>query len=307
MFTSVWAERLDRFDPYAIQRLGFYKACFTAVVMVYLYWLIHPSYFVGLVAPLILAGRYESTVLVSNQERDRYMAFIYLSLIACSLSFYLIYPFRYLFFIYALIFIAINYVLISRYYPKIKNASMLMIAISSVSLNIHPPANKEAAYALFFALSMSLGIVYVCLKLFPNHYFVIWKRGIIRYTDCLIADIHALIAQGPRQDIEQEVAHINIMRSYMRKLPQAMLRPAYSLYVNVRNIHFALNLDQAQSADFWRQIEAALLQFVTDLRAGRPTTESKSLQAETELHYQVLRHLRLATQHWNQLCTISRH
>lgn len=298
---------LDDNDPYLIQRLGLYKALFTATIMVYAYWIFLPVNAIAYIVLLIILARYESPIFYSNQERYRHFIFFYLATTICSLSFYMLYPHHLAFIGYALLLTSLIYFIIAGYYPKIKNTTMMIIGISSMSLNIQPAANWQEAYNLFSGQTLSYLVLLNCLLLFPNVYPLTWKRAILHYLHCLEVDIEANIKHQTPSSVRQEVAHIDIILSHQRKLPRAQLNPSVRIYINLRNIHFALSPMYQREEDvlFWQHVLAQLHQLHNHIRDNRDYHPPRLVIDESNaLQMKVNAYLLKTIKAWNRLCQV---
>jgi hypothetical protein len=98
MFMSKFKQWLDEVDPYALQRITLYKCLFVATVEVYVYWIFQPTSFMAFFLPFFVVPLYEAPVLTTFKEKEHLLIFIGVAMILISVSFYLVYPFQYLFY-----------------------------------------------------------------------------------------------------------------------------------------------------------------------------------------------------------------
>jgi len=307
MFTSAQVNWLDKVDPYHIQRQALQKALFVATVMVFIYWIYLPVNFSSFVAGIILIALYESPNFVSYQEKDSTIFFIVATVIFCSVTFYLLYLYHYIFLLYFICTLSIVYFLILNYYPKIKNISMLIFAVSTITLTQRPEGVSQIAIDIFSGLLLSYVTMYICLKLFPNYYFKIWKKALQKYITCLEIDIQALLNNESRLSLVEEVVHIDILIAYQRLVPSHYISPSYRLYVGMRNIHFALNNLSYETSNhlFWQSVILYLQELRNAINANVPLNEKNLvLEVHTPLQHHVAHDLNKGFILWNRLCAI---
>ncbi len=167
MPTSNLIDWMDEVDPYAIQRLAVVKGMFIATIMVFVYWVFRPLSFSAYIIPAILIYYYESPALKTTKEKGKFSIFIFTAFMIGNITFYLIFPFKIIFFYYAILFFAFLYYLLDIYYNQLKTAAMLILAYSLFTLSDTPPANFQVVYTLFFSSMLSIITMLICLRIYP--------------------------------------------------------------------------------------------------------------------------------------------
>ncbi|AHE66255.1 hypothetical protein Loa_00686 [Legionella oakridgensis ATCC 33761 = DSM 21215] len=241
MFISKLSEWWDEVDPYALQRLAMYKACFVATILVYIYWVFKPANFMAFFAPFIVASFYEMPLISSFKEKEFLLLFIFVAMLVVSISFYLLAPMHFMFLFYALGVLATLYYLVLKFFPQLKNLTMLILAAGAMTLTIKPPAHFQIAIEMFSSSILSMGGILICLKIFPNKYLYIWCRALQKFIQCLESDIQAAISTRDKYAIVEEVNHLGMMRACRKLIPKRYLIHTYRMSVNIRNIQFALD------------------------------------------------------------------
>ncbi|WED44086.1 hypothetical protein [Legionella cardiaca] len=305
MFISPLRNWLNRVDPYAIQRVVLQKALFMATVLTFIYWFFRPENFLMFVAPLIVIYWYEMPFLSTKKEKNRSILFIFSMVIITSISFYVIYPFKLLFIVYAIIFFIVLFRTMWAKFPKIKNATMLIINTGALTLSIKPMASLQTSIGIFSSAALSMLSLFICLNFFPNKTFEIWRRALMNYIQCIEADIEAILAKVPLPSFNEEVSHVDILRSYQTVLPRNYLLLAKRIFSNVRNIQFALNNIYYLELNpvFWASIKEHLHYFRLNIDKKKPVDMSKIIVTPvTHFQYLVQDYLLSAIRHWNTLC-----
>ncbi|WP_133128503.1 hypothetical protein [Legionella nagasakiensis] len=307
MFTSKLNKWLDEVDPYALQRLAAYKAFFIATIMVYVYWFFKPANFMAFFTPFIVASFYEMPTMTSFKEKESLLLFIFAAMLVVSVSFYLIAPLQFIFLFYALSVLAALYYLVLKFFPQLKNLTMLILASSAMVLTIKPPANLQVAVGIFSASILSMTVVVICLRLFPNKYLYVWCRAMQKFIQCLEGDIDAAIAASDKHAFAEEVNHLGMMRACRKLIPKRYLIHTYRMSVNIRNIQFALDnlFYEKKNDDFWLGIKSHLHVFRISMKDWSLChLPDQGITPETDLQHYVVRCLNKAIRSWNQLCSM---
>ena len=274
--------------------------------MVFVYWLFLPDRFLAFIAPVIVVFLYELPTATSFQERDCILLFVFTAIIIGSISFYLIFPFRFFFFFYAILFLAVVYFIIADHFPKFKNASMLIIAVSTINLSLQPAANLGGAYEILMASLLSMGTLFVCLIVFPNRYLIIWVHAVRQFIVCLEKRIEASVHQKMSPEYMIEIPHLGMMRTYRRLVPKSCFRDVCQLSANLRNIEFALfnRFEADNNMRFWwtvrRYLQLLKLHMKHQKQQRLPCL--LRLRPETPLQNLVSEYLIKIIMCWNRLC-----
>jgi len=107
MFTSKVINWFEKVDVYGVQRVVFHKALFILTVMVFAYWLFRPTYPLAYTAPLLVAVLYE-VPRSHPRERNKQLYFLFFIVLTCTVSFYLLFPFKFIFLFYTLYFFVLS-------------------------------------------------------------------------------------------------------------------------------------------------------------------------------------------------------
>lgn len=307
MFISKFNQWIDEVDPYTIQRIALYKSLFIATIMTYVYWIFRPASYMAFIAPFLLASFYEIPLITSFKEKERLLIFIALAIILVSVSYYLVYPFRVIFFFFSIISLVCIYFYVLNNFYQLKNLTMLIIATGAIVLSTVPPANLQVAYGIASSIALSMIGIFICLKFFPNQYLIVWNRALQKVIQCLENDIEgALTHQYFQSPIQEEVVHFSIVRAYRSMVPLKFMMHTYRMSVNIRNIQFSLdNLYYEEKNEvFWHDIKKNLC----TLRHGMETKTScglpeLSIKPDTKLQHYIVRCLNQTFIHWNKLCS----
>lgn len=305
---------LDRVDPYRIQRLIFHKTLFVAVWMVFAYWLFKPGNLNGFIAPLFVVSVYD--IPAKQRTRELRLLFMFGALLFCICSFYLLYPFKFVFLFYSLGFLAFLYFTILKYFPALRHASMLVIVNAALVLNTEPEANWQTCMTIFSSAVLSMTVMFCALKGYAWPYYHIWRSAIMKYMLCLEQEIAQVMVRYPEHPNEfsledahlfsLEVQHLNIMRLYRPLIPRDQLRHSLKISHHVRNIQLALSnrVGEGKNIFLWRDIALNLHRLRYAMHRNRKCyVSSIHLQEDTALHHQAVRDLHSAVSHWNQLCS----
>lgn len=295
---------LDEVDPYGIKQLTLYKSCFIATILVFTYWISRPAVFNAYFVPVLMMPFYELPVLKSFQDRNRLLLFIFIVMPLGGISFYLLFPFKFFFLFYAIIFFLTSYYIVGKFFPQLKALTMLLVVNSAIETSLYPEANLQIAYNIFFSGALSMTVIFVCLKIFPNRYFQVWSKAMQNFIGCLENEIESSILGLDKKAQLDEVRHINMARLYQRFIPTEYLMNVHRLSVSIRNIQFALDnvYDKDKNEVFWYTVKNELSNFKGAMKDGRAISQGFYFEVETILQRHVADYLNRAVKSWNVLC-----
>lgn len=300
---------MDDVDPYMIQRLAVGKAVFMATVLVFVYWVFRPVSFSAFIMPAILVYYYGNTLIQKAKEKERLLLFIYAAFIVGNVTFYLVYPFKVIFFYYALMFFMFIYFLLELYFNQLKSVAMLILAYSLVTLSDTPPANFQVVFNLFFSSILSIITIFICLRIYPNDAIQIWSRAMQKFLACMEKDIDRAIQGQPKRHDAEEVKHLSIIRAFRKMISKSEFGYVYRISINIRNIQFALNnlIFEVLNVEFWQAIQAKFRELRTNMDQRKTCSFPTEVIAQTPLEHYVMRCLKKAINNWNQVCYIQKH
>lgn len=308
MSTLKFKHWLNTVDPYAIQQMIFYKALFIATVMVYLYWFALPVNFIAYVVPFFVLFLYEMPVLSSFKKKNQLLIFISASMLFVSISFYLVYPFRGVFFFFSLLVMIVLYFAVLKYFYALKSLTLLVISMATIILDVQPPANLQVAYGFISSMLLSLIVTVVCLKLFFNNYLTIWNKALQQFIKYFEEDIEVALQQGSTQRfIKAEIVHFEMVRNFQRLVGKQYILPTYRIASYIRNIQLSFDniYFEEKNELFWQEIR----QNLRDLRLKMDsysicTLSNLSTPPLTKLQHYTWDCLNRAVAHWNRLCVL---
>ncbi|KTD60603.1 hypothetical protein Lsai_0061 [Legionella sainthelensi] len=301
---------LDEVDPYALQRITLYKCLFVATVEVYVYWLFQPVSFIAFFMPFLLTSLYEAPVLSTFKEKEQLLIFITIGIILISITFYLVYPFRVIFFFFSVFVLSVTYFCVLKYFYTLKNLTMLLISSGALVLSIDPPANLEVAYGFISSIALSMTFIFICLRIFPNMYLIVWNRALYKFIQYLEKDIDYTINKNDKKPTWEEIMHLGMVRNYTKMLPKKYMMPAYRISVNIRNIQHSLDnlYYETMNESFWYGIKNNLLWLRLQMHAysqcGLPQLP---IEPKTKLQHHVALCLERSFRSWNKLCLLKMH
>ncbi|KTD09126.1 hypothetical protein Lgra_2361 [Legionella gratiana] len=310
MSISKFKQWLDEVDPYALQRITLYKCLFIATVEVYVYWIFQPVSFIGFFMPFLLVSLYEAPVLPTFKEKEQLLIFITIGVILISVTFYLVYPFRVIFFFFSVFALSVTYFFVLKYFYTLKNLTMLLISSGALVLSVEPPANLEVAYGFISSIALSMTFVFICLRIFPNMYFIVWNRALQKFIQYLEKDIDLTIHKNDKKPTWEEITHLGIARNYTKMLPKKYMMSAYRLSVNVRNIQHSLDnlYYETMNEAFWYGIKHNLLWLRFQMHTYSPCGIPKlPREPKTKLQHHVAHCLEQSFSSWNKLCLLKIH
>lgn len=307
MSTSKFNQWLDEVDPYALQRITLYKCLFIATVEVYVYWLFRPVSFIGFFIPFLLTSLYEAPVLPTFKEKERLLIFIAIGVVLISVSFYLVFPFRVMFFFFSVFVLYVTNFYVLKYFYTLKNLTMLLISSGALVLSIEPPANLEVAYGFISSIAISMTSVFICLKIFPNMYFIVWNRALQKFIHYLEKDIDLTITKNDKKPTWEEITHLGMARNYTRLLPRKFLMPAYRVSVNIRNIQHSLDnlYYETMNEAFWYGIKNNLFWLRLQMNSySQCAMPQLPVAPQTKLQHHVALCMERSFSNWNKLCSL---
>lgn len=307
MFMPKFKQWLDEVDPYAIQRIALYKSLFIATVVVYVYWFFLPVSFMAFILPFFMVSLYEMPILSSFRKKEQLLLFMSGAVILVSVSFYLVYPFRGLFFFFSLLLLATLYFFVLKYFYALKNVIMLTMATGTVVLGTQPLGNLHVAYGFASSTALSVITVLICLRIVPNHYLNIWNKALQKFIEYFEEDIENTLRQDKHPLIKEEIIHFEMVRNYQQLVGKKYMLPTYRVAVSIRNIQISLDnlYYEKKNEIFWHGVKQNLhtlrLNMDTYTPCGVPQME---FLPETKLQWYVTNCLNRAFAHWNKLCDL---
>lgn len=310
MSMSKFIEWIDEVDPYAVQRIALYKSIFIATVMAYVYWVFRPTNFTAFFSPFLLVRFYESPSLTSFKEKEHFLIFIGVVVVLLSTSFYLVYPFRVVFFFFSIITLASVYFYVLKNYLPLRNVTMLIIASGATILSTEPPANWQIVYDIVGSSALSMIAIFICLRFFPNQYLGVWKRALAKFIQSLELDIEGSFSHRGPKYMQEEMTHLGMLRQYRRLIPKKYMIYTQRISINIRNIQFSLDnlYYEAKNEAFWHGVKENLYTLRSAIKTNTSCgTPKMSIMPESKLQQYVMRCLQQAFSQWNQLCMILQH
>ncbi len=301
---------MDQVDPYAVQRIALYKSLFIATLMVYDYWLFLPTNLIAFFSPFLMIRFYESPALSSFKEKEGFLVFAAVGTILISVSFYLLYPFKVVLFFYSMAALATVYFYVLNNYYQLKNTTMLLLACGPAILNTEPQGNWLVVYDIVISVGIPMIPIIICLRLFPNQYLMVWKRALERFIQCLEQDIEASLSDHRDSMMQEEIAHLGMLRKYRRLVPKKYMLYTHKIANNVRNIQFSLDnlYYEEKNEAFWREIQKSLYFFRGAMKTNSHChLPEMSVVPRTKLQHYVVNCLRQTCVYWNKLCSKLQH
>lgn len=298
---------LDSVDPYAIQRKILQKAFIVSTIMVMVYWFFKPTNFLAFVLPAFNVSIYEMPVFKSMKQKDQALLFSFAAMMICNLTFYLFFPFRLFFLLYAVVFFSALYFTIARYFPALKFLAILTIATCGIFMTVTPRAHLQTAYDMFCSSLLSMTVLFICLRALSRSYFTNWSLAQEKFIHALEKNIDSALKDKAVYFYVEEINHINTVYAYRCLLKKPYLLPAYKLSINLRHIQFALSnvYYEEKNHTFWKQVKYHLKQLRLHMKqkTACPWTP-ELLIPESTLQTLTIRYLHRATTQWNTLCTM---
>lgn len=306
MFTSGFKHWLEINDPYGLQQITLPKAIFVATIATYVYWIYQPAALLNFYVVFFVAGFYESPALETFEQKVRLLIFITIALILTSVSFYLVYPFTGTFFFFSVFALAVTYFAVMKYFYALKNLTMLLIVNGTIVLATEPQGSLQVAYNFASAILIAMTTLFISLKIYPNHYLVVWNKAMQKFIFCLEGDIDYAIRQE-RKSSAEEITHLGMARNYRRLIPKKYLNSAYRFAINLRNIEHSLEslYYETKNIEFWQGVQKQLQLIRQNMEDYIPCDgPDSSIKPETPLQHYIIRCLNQVFIHWNALCSL---
>ena len=299
---------LERVDPYYTQRIILRKGLYLAVWLTAINWLAKPDVFAAYAAtPMLLAGFYESQSLISFREKEQALVFGFIVGGIGCVTFYLLFPFKFILMFFALAHFATLYFVCDRYYPKFKPFILQTIVVSALNMSTLPAGNLQIAIDMFFCVMLGLFVTFIAFKVHPNLYARVWQRGFTHYLSCVDAEIGHAINKLDTHTFVEGARHLNVIRAYRRLLPYKVLRNATKATTCIRNIQFALNHIYLKDKDveFWSEFQHQLAEFHLAVAKQTPclVLAINNHAPEFTQDY-VIRNLNKSILNWNKICAL---
>lgn len=304
MFISKFKQWMDKNDPYGVQRIAVPKAFFIATVGVYVYWLFQPSNFQCFMIPFLVLSFYESPALISFAEKERLLIFITTALILISVSFYLVYPFKGTFFFFSVLVLGLTYFSVLKYFYALKNLTMLLLVNGAIVLSTEPSGSIQVAYTFVSSTLTAMITVFICFRIYPNHYLLVWNKAVQKFIFCLEEDIDSAIKQEKKSAAE-EMQHLGMVRNYRKLISIKYRTQAYRIALNLRNIQHCLDslYYEQKNIVFWHAIKANLERLRLNMNAYIPCgTPQMPMEPETQLQHYIMHCLHKTFIYWDRLC-----
>ncbi len=310
---TLFVRWLDSFDPFGIQRLLFYKCLYIAVLLMVVNVIYKPEPFGAYFwPPMMIILVYESPAILKERDKLFYFLLVYVICAVAMVSFYLLYPYKIIFTIYAVLFYFIYFHLSSRYWQEIANSIFVVYFIASSMMVVMPAMSLQVAFNMFFAVLLSMLVVLFGIKTFPNYTLYIWHRVFIGFLQSLVGEtISELSGDGAKssESYVKIVFHLNIIRNIRHSLKKQHLNCCMRIIVYLRDLHIALEYAsiKRQDQEFWRYIENSLIAYLEAIKDWQPfkllpyNEYTKDFKHE---HQQVLGFLTKSINSWNKLCLI---
>lgn len=307
MFMSRFKQWLDEVDPYTIQRGAFRKGLFIATIMTYTYWFFLPVDYMSFILPLFILSVYEMPVLNSFLKKGQLLLFISLAVLLISVSFYLVYPFRGVFFFFAVLVLAVVYFVVLHYFYALKNLIMMTMSIGTIILSTQPEGNLQIAYGFISSITISCLTVMICLRIYPHQYLRVWKRALEQFIKYFEQDIENALRENKYKIIMEEIVHFEMVRNYQRLVGKKYFLTCFRIAVYIRNIQLSLdNLYYEKKNElFWSSVKDNLHYLRLNMNNySRCKAPQFTFQPETKLQHYAADCLNRAFIHWNILCKL---
>ncbi len=307
MFMSRFKHWLDEVDPYTIQRGALHKGLFIATVMTYVYWFFLPVDYMSFIVPVFILSLYEMPAISTFKKKEQLLVFIGVVITIISVSFYLIYPFRGVFFFFSLLVLTVLYFIVLRYFYALKNLIMMTMSIGTIILSTEPMGSLQIAYGFISSIALSSITIILCLRIFPHQYLRVWKRALENFIKYFEQDIENALLEDKYKIIMEEIIHFEMVRNYQRLVGKKYLLTSYRMAVYIRNIQLSLDnlYYEKKNEVFWRSIKKNLHHLRLNMRTYTPCEPPQiDFPSETKLQHYVADCLTRAFIHWNKLCKL---
>jgi hypothetical protein len=298
---------LDTVDPYFIQRSALHKSLFIATIIVYVYWFFLPADYMAFILPFFMISLYEMPILSNFKKKEQLLYFIMFAVLIISVSFYLVYPFRGVFFFFSLVALILLYFFVLRYFYALKSLIMLSLSTGTIVLSTEPQGSLQIAYGFISSIALSAFTLFICLKIAPNHYLKIWNKALQHFIEYFEKDIENALKENNLKLIKESITHFEMVRNYQQLVGKKYLLTSYRVAVYIRNIQLSLdNLYYEKKNDlFWLEVKRNLHILRMNMNTYTPCDLSTlQFYPETSLQHYVVTCISRAFVHWNQLCKL---
>lgn len=299
MYISRWRDWLEQVDPYAMYRIMFHKSLFTAVVMVFVYWTLRPPSFLLYILSTFSIIFYETPLLTNYLSKSNATLLILVATAVGGITFYLIYPFKFFFLYYALMLFTACYWFINQHYPVLNAAMMCILVNAAFTTTLAGDATWQRAYDMTWSAALSIMVMFLCVRLYPNLYLSVWIRAFQKYIVSLINQT----GQSNSKTILSLLTNSNLLLAYQQIIPRKYWRLTHKAISNLRYVHFALSvLGEQQDIHDITLINTHLERYAKAvlLREACPPFEDQ-LAIEGPLKHYVGRRLNVSISSWNKL------
>lgn len=258
------------------------------------------------ILPFFMISLFELPLLNSFRKKEQLLLFISLALMIISVSFYLTYPFRGTFFFFAIATLAFLYFFVLKHFYALKSLIMLTMSTGTIVLSTQPLGNLQIAYGFISSIALSMGAIFLSLKLLPNQYLAIWNKALQNFIKYFEEDIDNTLHHNYKL-IKEEIIHFEMVRNYQRLVGKKYLLTTYRVAVYIRNIQLSLDnlYYEKKSEAFWEEIKANLKLLRMNMPSYTPCNQpNPPFIPETPLQQYVLNCLNKTFFHWNKLCKL---
>ena len=307
MSTSKLRDWLDTIDSYGMQRVIFHKALFIATMLVFGYWILQPPNLLAYIAPIFVM-RLDEIPGTHVRQREKRMYFIFAMVLLCSMSFYVLFPFKFIFLFYSIIIFTLIYIATLYFYPELKTSITLIFMDGILFVSAGSDADLQTAYNIFSSMVLSMIIIFTCIKIFPGYYQFIWRRATILLLTRLAQQMDDTLHNRLTSYFYEEVTHLNVMRCYCKLLPLAQLRHALKITHQVRKVQFitsTLHYDKINQP-FWHETILCLRHIKHAMQTNHvcSITHIMSYPVQTKLQQAAMQYITSIIHHWNSLCAL---
>lgn len=298
---------LDEVDPYTIQRMALSKALCIATIMMYAYWIFLPVNFMAFILPFFVASLYELPIVSTFKKKEELLLFICGTVILISVSFYLLYPFKGIFFFFSLWVFTLLYFVVLKYFYALKSLVMMILSTGTIILATEPEGVLQIAYGFISSMLITSITLILCLRIIPNQYLRVWNRALQHFIQCLEQSIGNALLRMNDRFTKEEVLHFEMVRNYQRLVGQKYMLMTFRMAVYLRNIQLSLDniYYEPKNEFFWLTIQKNLLALRMNMSTYTPCAFFlEQFNPETKLQIYVKKCLKQTIKQWNNLCTI---
>lgn len=307
MFISRLNKWLDDVDPYYTQRIILHKGLYLATWLTFFNWIARPDIFTAYCAtPMLLAGFIDAPALNTFREKDKFIVTTFMISGFGTVTFYLMYPFKFFFLFYAILFLLALHYFTTKYAPKIKPFIMTCIVASALNISTTPPGSIQIAYDMFFCVMLGLLVTFFAFKFYPNPYRRVWHKALVLYVGCVNQEITKALRHIDNDSFIAGVNHLNTIRLYRHLLPKQNLINFVKVIRSVRDISLALThiLQYDTDKDFWHTYQNHFTNFENALKTKQICKILEPITDTNFDHLYVHNKLNEAILNWNKICTL---